>query len=157
MTLSIHRRNLLTRVYTPGKEGLPQPWPQEMTPVSIQRPSSPWQTSGPPLSPWQLSTRWCSDRLPAHSMRLVKRSPYRFLHFQAGSRGTQAWSRVREYSESGSTAGSGQKKTNSHLLSFTCEYSNMKALSRRYPIEIQIIKQIPPPKNYWQMWEDHRE
>lgn len=39
-TLSIHRRNLLTRVYTPGKAGFPQPWPQEMTPVRTQRP--PW-------------------------------------------------------------------------------------------------------------------
>lgn len=116
MTLSIHLRNLLTRVYTPGKEGLPQPWPHEMIPVSTQRPPSLWQTRGPPLSPWQLSTRWRSDRLPAHSIRLVKRSPYRFLHFQVGSRGTQAWSRVREYSESDRRKKAAEKQVHVYLM-----------------------------------------
>ena len=37
----------------PGVSGLPQPMPQDTTPATYQDPSSSWQASGPPLSPYK--------------------------------------------------------------------------------------------------------
>lgn len=61
-----------------------------------QRPFDLWHMSGPPLSPWQLSTRLSSERFPAQIMRFVNLCPQRASQSSRGRRGTTPCSRVLE-------------------------------------------------------------
>lgn len=73
VTLFIQGTKAETLVYTPGEPWTRQPCPQEVTPNTTQLAPGRSHTRGPPLSPWQLSTRVCPWRFPAQSMRPVNR------------------------------------------------------------------------------------
>lgn len=73
VTLFIQGTKAETLVQTPGESLAPQPYPQEVTPYTTQLSPDRTHMSGPPLSPWQLSTRLCSCRFPAQSILPVNR------------------------------------------------------------------------------------